>query len=568
MKKNVIALSAVAALFSMAGVAKADVVAAVTTGAAEVINGTASVVPATTVEVNERGLGHKLVFPYYTTQGSNNTLINVVNTDTVNGKAVKVRFRGAGNSDDLFDFQVLMSPGDVWTASLAQGADGVTKLTTTDNTCVIPSKAAINTAFTNTVRVDPSKDIAAQTREGYVEIINMADIPPVVLNASGATTTNALFATVKHNASGVATCDSTATGVAVLAKLKIDPKSDTTASTATDSLSALGLTFPSTGLAGDWVILNTESQAAWSGSAVALEARAGGVAAQGNAVFFPQLASDYAIASANLTTDPLLVAGVVSPLSYDFPDLSTSYYTAGGVAVTAQVARDNLTTELSSKYLANEWNSDANIGGSTDLLFAQPMRRYWAAVNYKASAASAPTSTTGTVAVGLYNPNGASVANGVIVAGAASSASDSTQAAAATALAVAASLASAVPYRTANTTLSDRLLCLKDVSLTQYDREEGTTTTDFVVSPGTRGQLNICGEAAVTSINAGGADAASALEAAVARNDVTLSFTKDGWLSLDLAKLNLNGLPVVGASFVKVSNAVQSYGFAFPHKTK
>jgi len=540
MKKNVIALGVSAALLSIAGVSNASVISTGVADDAAVIKG-AAVVPATTTVLNSRGLGHQLVFPYFTTQGSNNTLVNIVNTDTKNGKAVKVRFRGAGNSDDLFDFQVLMSPGDVWTASLAQNADGVTTLTTTDNTCVLPSKAAINTAFTNTLRVDPSKDIAGQTREGYIEIINMADIPPVTVNATGdATTTNALFATIKHNSSGVATCDSNATGVATLAKLKIDPASDTTAAGNTNSLAALGLTFPTTGLAGDWVILNTESQAAWSGSAVALEARtAGGVAADANAVFFPQLASDYTTGTANNTTDPLLVAGVVAPLSYDFPDLSTAYTEANATA-----QRLETTNALLATYLANEWNSDANIGGSTDLLFSQPMRRYWAAVNYKASAASAPTSTTGTVAVALYNPTGTAAEASVTT-------TDTT-----------------TVYRTANTTMSDRLLCLKDVSLTQYDREEGTTTTDFVVSPGTRGQLNICGEAAVTSINAGGADAASALEAAVARNDVTLSFTKDGWLTLNLVPLNALGLPVVGASFVKVSNAVQSYGFAFPHKTK
>lgn len=522
MKKNVIALGVSAVLLSMVGAASADVV----------FNPSG----VTGIAANSRGLGHQLVFPYFTTQGSNNTLVNIVNTDTVNGKAVKVRFRGAGNSDDLFDFQVLMSPGDVWTASLAQDAAGVTKLTTTDNTCVIPSKAAINVAFTNTLRVDPSKDIAAQTREGYIEVINMADIPPTIsLTTAGTLAANPLFATIKHNASGVATCDSTATGVATLAKLKVDPTAVGSTYGETNTLTGLGMVYPTTGLAGDWVILNTETQAAWSGSAVALQAT--GTA---NAVFFPQLASDYPVTVRNRnTTDPLLVAGVVAPLSYDFPDLST-----GITAPTAQIQRAQTTTALLSTYLANEWNSDANIGGSTDLLFSQPMRRYWAAVNYKASAASAPTSTTGTVAVALYNPTGTAAEASVAT-------TDTT-----------------TVYRTANTTMSDRLLCLKDVSLTQYDREEGTTTTDFVVSPGTRGQLNICGEAAITSINGGGADAASALEGAVARNDVTLSFAKDGWLSINLGALNTAGLPVVGASFVKVSNAVQSYGFAFPHKTK
>ena len=55
--------------------------------------------------------------------------MSIVNTDNVNGKIVKVRFRGAANSEDLLDFQVFLSPSDVWTASLTQGADGKTLIT-------------------------------------------------------------------------------------------------------------------------------------------------------------------------------------------------------------------------------------------------------------------------------------------------------------------------------------------------------------------------------------------------------------------------------------------------------
>jgi len=45
--------------------------------------------------------GDILLVPYFSAQGANATLLSIVNTDTVNGKAVKVRFRGAANSDDL-----------------------------------------------------------------------------------------------------------------------------------------------------------------------------------------------------------------------------------------------------------------------------------------------------------------------------------------------------------------------------------------------------------------------------------------------------------------------------------
>ena len=54
--------------------------------------------------VNDGGIGHALITPYFTAQNGNATLISLVNTDLANGKALKVRFRGASNSDDILDF--------------------------------------------------------------------------------------------------------------------------------------------------------------------------------------------------------------------------------------------------------------------------------------------------------------------------------------------------------------------------------------------------------------------------------------------------------------------------------
>ena len=57
----------------------------------------------------------------------------------VNGKAVKVRFRSAVNSDDVFDFTVLMSPGDMWTGGIvADEATGRSKMITADTSCTLP----------------------------------------------------------------------------------------------------------------------------------------------------------------------------------------------------------------------------------------------------------------------------------------------------------------------------------------------------------------------------------------------------------------------------------------------
>ena len=158
MKKNVLALS-IATLIGGLGFA-----------------GSASAA----LEVAESGAGHILLVPYYSAQEGNLSVFHLTNTDTINGKAVKVRFRGASNSDDVLDFQVFMSPGDVWTGIVSQNpATGLANLLTVDNTCTLPALPAAGKDFVTDrlTRADwTAADKAAQTREGYVEILNMADI--------------------------------------------------------------------------------------------------------------------------------------------------------------------------------------------------------------------------------------------------------------------------------------------------------------------------------------------------------------------------------------------------------
>jgi len=480
MKRNVIALGVASAISVLAGNAFAGVIA--NTG-------------ATTTTVNSDGLGNRLVFPYFTTQSDNATLINIVNTDTVNGKALKVRFRGAGNSDDIYDFQVLMSPGDVWTAAVTQNADGYSQLSTSDKTCTIPS--SVNGAFLNVNRLDSTKNTAAQTREGYIEVINMFDIVDV------AGTTTDLFNRVKH-VNGVAPC----AGAAI----------DALTAEFTTVSGSTGYGFPTTGLAGDWIILNQANTAAWSGSALAL------ATTNANAVFWPQTDASITATTA-ITADPLLVNGKVAAVSFDMPDLSTPYANTSASALTE---RDLVTGLIASTSVLNEYVSDDTIAAVTDLLFSQPMRRYYVAADYTAtSASSLPVRHTGTTSAG-----------------------------------------DALYYTSTQTTVVDRLICLKGVSFRSWDREETTTSTQFVISPGVSTTYNICGEAAVTSINNGGVTTGSALNAAVARNNIEVPYV-DGWLDFNLtANGATNGLPVVGASFMRASNGAVNYGFAFPHKAR
>jgi hypothetical protein len=504
MKKSTLALSVIAAL---GGLGFASSALAITT-----IGGATA---GASLVLNPDGIGHQLIVPYFTVQGDNTTLINITNTDLVNGKVVKVRFRGAANSDDLFDFQVLMSPGDVWTAGVSQdAASKIAKLSTGDKTCVLPaavSQAGGNTFATNRVDPTPVKGNSAnETREGYIEIINMADVPPSVVATS-------LFVAIKHVA-GVAPC----TAASLDAALGTDVLDVPAAATR-------GMTPPSGGLTSDWIILNQANTAAWSGSATALEGRVGAVRALTNLAFWPQKFGVPA-AFATSTADPLLklapVAGEQAAQQYDLPDLSTPVL-AGETAVVRATATANA---LAVTSITNQYVTSTDINAVTDLLFSQPTRRYAVAVNYATPVAA------------VFNP----LVN--------------------------------THYAATNTTLNDRQVCLNQlISPTSqnriFDREEttpGVAGTVFVISPNVPSAATtflVCGETAVYSINAGITNA-SALSATVNRGDISISGTtfKQGWLTVATPGATATGLPILGGSFIRASNNVVNYGFLWNHK--
>jgi len=91
---------------------------------------------AQAVNVNPDGLGQVLLYPYYTTNGGNQTLLTVVNT-TSDAKAVKVRFSEGENSREVLDFNLYMSAWDVWTAAIVDVL-GTPILYTEDSSCTVP----------------------------------------------------------------------------------------------------------------------------------------------------------------------------------------------------------------------------------------------------------------------------------------------------------------------------------------------------------------------------------------------------------------------------------------------
>jgi len=146
---------------------------------------------ASAVNLNPDGVGQVLIYPYYTTNAGEATLLSVVNTTSL-GKAVKVRFLEGYNSREVLDFNLFLSKFDVWTAEVFKLSDaGVggagAGIFTTDNSCTYPTFSQGPLAA-NGANYEPFRNFAYQddggptgderTLEGYFEMISMADAVP------------------------------------------------------------------------------------------------------------------------------------------------------------------------------------------------------------------------------------------------------------------------------------------------------------------------------------------------------------------------------------------------------
>ena len=145
---------------------------------------------AEAVMVNPNGLGQVLIYPYYTVRnGYNvgpvsaapfNTLLSIVNT-TNSTKAVKVRFREGKASKEVLDFNVFLSPFDMWTAAVEPGV-GITgsdiagaMIETQDNSCTIPNFVkGVGVPFRTTLLNDVIGSSDDRLTEGYFEVFEMA----------------------------------------------------------------------------------------------------------------------------------------------------------------------------------------------------------------------------------------------------------------------------------------------------------------------------------------------------------------------------------------------------------
>jgi hypothetical protein len=178
--------------------------------------------------INERGTGETLIYPFYSAENGNNTLVNIANT-TTDTKAVKVRIIEAQNSQEVLDFNLYLSPKDHYSFSISATDDGGAKLVTGDNSCTVPAIPADGVAFRSTkyagdkleTKDDPKTDAdeskgnfdntgLGRTQVGYIEVIEMGQLDPaaaVTIDKTKDSKTNAAAA-IKHGADGTpANCE-------------------------------------------------------------------------------------------------------------------------------------------------------------------------------------------------------------------------------------------------------------------------------------------------------------------------------------------------------------------------
>ena len=142
---------------------------------------------AQAVMLDPRGLGQVLVFPYYTVNTGQDTLLTIINTSDV-GKVARVTFREGYNGRETEFFDLYLAAHDTWSGAVSSidgNAASGARLSSPDHSCAygITYPAAFSTYWFDATGAPPSRADGGpttpdRTREGMVEVIALGDIVP------------------------------------------------------------------------------------------------------------------------------------------------------------------------------------------------------------------------------------------------------------------------------------------------------------------------------------------------------------------------------------------------------
>ena len=303
---------------------------------------------ANAVELSPDGTGQVLIYPYYTVNREQQTIVTVVNGTNV-AKAVRVRFLEGYNAREVLDFNLFLSEYDVWTATVfaltdaGLAGDGAA-VTTTDRSCTAPDKAewsgSLGTGryyqdFLSFAYTGPHQDTGptdiARTREGYVEIVQMADL------------SGALRTAVTHTNGVPANCNVVQT---------IDPANPQ-------------LLPPTGGLFGAGSIVNVAQGTFYTYNADAISDFS-------KVVLYSDLAASTSTPSlAQANTAPGVATAYVSNAA------GAQFRSDYPASRRPSQAIDAVSAVFMASTLLNEYNVDALVGSNTDWVVTFPTKRFY-----------------------------------------------------------------------------------------------------------------------------------------------------------------------------------------------
>jgi len=292
------------------------------------------------VSLNPDGLGQALIYPYYTVRSAGGNAFHTylsVGNSTSDAKALRVRIREGRNGREALSFNLYLGPNDLWAGAVVPTAEGA-QLLTTDTSCTDPPFAknalALRRDGFSGAQADGSGDTLDRTREGYVEILEMATLTGESRNA------------VTHNNAGVpVNC------------------------AAIRATSAPSVAPPSGGLWGTLTLINVNNGQDFTLDATALDSLA-------SRSYFRPPADPYPDFAATEIDPVSVVIKKGIDTSYMPPDRSifnTNYLYRS----TWSRPQDAVSAVLMSHYWSAEYTIDPETASATDLVVTLPTRHYY-----------------------------------------------------------------------------------------------------------------------------------------------------------------------------------------------
>jgi hypothetical protein len=309
------------------------------------IAGLMGVLPAVNgMTLNPRGVGQVLLYPYYTVNNHQQTLLSVANT-TAKGKALRIRFREGYNGREVLDFNIFLAPHDIWTTVVFSLSDaGITgdgaAIAVSDQSCTQPAFAPLTTKLSDGRPYQPFLEYAysdtdadtgpsdtSRTREGNFEIIEMGEITGATLVAIAQLNGPPIDCSGVQEASTIPTTD-------------IGP--------------------PSGGLAGSAAIVNVAQGTMFAFNADAIDGFRDQALVTDSGMVHPNLSDGVSDSATGLATAYVPVAGRVVQMNYS-----------------ADQAIDAVSALLMADQISTEWDLTPSAGVQTDWVITLPTKHFY-----------------------------------------------------------------------------------------------------------------------------------------------------------------------------------------------